>query len=145
MSLCRVKRLRNIWKICEQCLRKHGVKLRSSSYSLFQREVRYLDRIVNQAGHSIDPESTKAVTSLRKSVPNTVGEVRKLTGVLSYYRKYIWNFAKIAKPLYDLLKEPEKKGKSPQRNQRETQNRSEIWDKYHLGSQSVGPVNSKPR
>lgn len=83
MSLCRVKRLRNIWKICEQCLRKHGVKLRSSNYSLFQREVRYLNRIVNQAGHNIDPESTKAVTSLQKSVPNTVGEVRKLTGLLS--------------------------------------------------------------
>ena len=70
-------------------LRKHGVKLKPSKCNLFQREVRYLGRIVNQTGHSIDPENTKAVTSLRESMPKTVGEVRKLTGLLSYYRRYI--------------------------------------------------------
>ena len=99
-------------------LRKHGVKLKPSKCSLFQREVRYLGRIVNQSGHSVDPETTKAVTSLRESMPETVGEVRKLTGLLSYYRRYISDFAKIAKPLYDLLKEPEKRGQSPRRTQR---------------------------
>ena len=93
-------------------LRKHGVKLKPSKCSLFQREVRYLGRTVNQAGYSIDPESTKAVTSLRESTPKTVGEVRKLTGLLSYYRRYIQGSAMIAKPFYDLLKEPEKKGQS---------------------------------
>ena len=48
-------------------LRKHGVKLKPSKCTLFQREVRYLGRIVNKAGHSIDSDSTKAVTSLRDS------------------------------------------------------------------------------
>ena len=89
-------------------LRKHGVKLKPSKCSLFQREVCFLGRIVNQAGHSIDPESTKAVTSLRDSDPKTVGHVRKLTGLLSYYRRYIKQFSTIAKPLYDLLKERER-------------------------------------
>ena len=45
-----------------RCLRKHGVKLKASKCSLFQREVCYLGRIANQDGYSIDPESTKAVT-----------------------------------------------------------------------------------
>ena len=62
-------------------LRKHGVKLKPSKCSLFQREVRYLGRIVNQSRYIIDPETTKAVTSLRESMPKTVGEVRKLTGL----------------------------------------------------------------
>ena len=99
-------------------LRKHGVKLKPSKCTLFQREVRYLGRIVNQVGHSIDPESTKAVTSLRDTKPKSVGEVRKLTGLLSYYRRYIQHFSRIARPLYDLLKEPEQKGQLPRKNQR---------------------------
>ena len=97
-------------------LRKHGIKLKPSKCHLFQREVRYLGRIVSQSGHRIDPESTKAVTSLKESQPRTVGDVRKLTGLLSYYRRYIKNFAKVAKPLYDLLKEPVKKGRPLVRN-----------------------------
>ena len=72
-------------------LRKHGIKLKPNKCHLFQREVRYLGRIVSQSGHRIDPESTKAVTSLKESRPKTVGEVRKLTGLLSYYRRYIKN------------------------------------------------------
>ena len=37
-----------------------------------------------------------------------VGEVRKLNGLLSYYRRYISDFAKIAKPLIDPIKDTEK-------------------------------------
>ena len=91
-------------------LRKHGIKLKPSKCHLFQREVRDLGRIVSQSGHTIDPKGTKAVTSLKESRPKTVGEVRKLTGLLSYYRRYIKNFSVIAKPLYDLLKGPDEKG-----------------------------------
>ncbi len=35
--------------------------------------------------------------------PTTIGEVRHLVGLLSYYRRYIPNFSHTAKPLYDLL------------------------------------------
>ena len=36
----------------------------------------------------------------------TVGEVRRLLSLLAYYRRHIDSFAKIAQPLYDLLKKP---------------------------------------
>ena len=91
-------------------LRKHGIKLKPSKSHLFQRDVRYLGRRVSKSGHRIDPEGTKAVTSLKESQPRTAGEVRKMTGLLSYYRRYIKNFSRVAKPLYDLLKGPDKKG-----------------------------------
>jgi len=35
--------------------------------------------------------------------PRTVGEVRRLMGLLDVYRRHIKNFAQIAKPIYDLL------------------------------------------
>ena len=43
---------------------------------------------MKQVKHDIDPESTKAVTSLRDSKPKNVGENRKLTGLLNYYRRF---------------------------------------------------------
>ena len=100
-------------------LRKHGIKFKPSKCHLFEREVRHLGRIVSQSGHRIDPESTKAITILKESQQKTVGEVRILTGLLSYYRRYIKNFSRIAKPLYDLLKRPDEKGQQPFRTQRE--------------------------
>ena len=84
-------------------LRQHGVKLKPRKCSLFKREIRFLGRIVSGDGYRINPESVKAVEKLKETLPKTVGEVRQLAGTLSYYRRYIRNFAKIAKPIYDLL------------------------------------------
>ena len=41
--------------------------------------------------------------TLKDSKPSTVGEVRKLLGLLGYYRRYIQDFARIAHPLFQLL------------------------------------------
>jgi hypothetical protein len=45
----------------------------------------------------------EAVESLKDTKPTTIEEVRHLIGLLGYYRRYIPNFSRIAKPLYDLL------------------------------------------
>ena len=71
-------------------LRKHGIKLKPSKCHLFQRKVRYRGRIVSQNGHRIDPEGTKAVTSLRESRPKTVGEVPSTTTLRDQMRKGIY-------------------------------------------------------
>ena len=54
-------------------------------------------------GYKLDPSTTEPVENLKKTTPRTIGEVRKLVGLLSYYRRYIKDFSRIAKPLYDLL------------------------------------------
>ena len=54
-------------------------------------------------GYKLDHSTTEPVENLKKTPPRTVGEVRKLVGLLSYYRRYIKDFSRIAKPLYDLL------------------------------------------
>ena len=86
-------------------LQEHGIKLKPSKF--FQQQVRYLGRVVSSDGYSLDPEDTAAVYNLAKQKPETVGDVRKLLGFLSYYRQYIQDFSRIAKSLYDLMAGPD--------------------------------------
>ena len=88
-------------------LQEHGIKLKPSKCMFFQRQVRYLGRVVSDEGYSLDPEDTAAVHNLAKQKPATVGDVRKLLGFLSYYRQYVQDFSRIAKPLYDLMASPD--------------------------------------
>ena len=41
----------------------------------------------------------RAVQKLKEQISKTVGEVRQLAGIISYYRRYIKIFAKIARPV----------------------------------------------
>ena len=43
---------------------------------------------------------------LQKKKTSPVGEVRQLVGILGYYRRYIPNLARPAKPLHELLNKP---------------------------------------
>ena len=88
-----------------QRLQEHGVKLKAQKCHLFQREANYLGRIVSAEGYRPDPKHTDAIRMLKEWIPKTVGEVRHLMGLLGYYRQYIENFSRTAKPIYDLLKE----------------------------------------
>ena len=88
-------------------LQEHGIKVKPSKCNFFQRRVRYLGRIVSGDGYSLDPEDTVAVHNLAKQKPETVGDVRKVLRFLSYYRQYIQDFSRIAKPLYDLMAGPD--------------------------------------
>lgn len=96
-------------------LMSHGVKLRPTKCELFKREIRYVGRLVSAEGVRIDPKDLEAVLSLKDKRPSTVGEVRQLLGFLSYYRTYIQDFSKIAKPLYELLQVKTTKPETPTR------------------------------
>ena len=50
---------------------------------------------------STDPKKIEAVTEWPG--PTTVTEVRSFLGFVSYYRRFIPNFSKVAKPLNKLL------------------------------------------
>lgn len=65
-------------------LHLHGVKLRPAKCKVFRKEVRYVGRLVSADGVRIDPKDIEAIQALEDTVPNTVGEVRKLLGFLSY-------------------------------------------------------------
>ena len=84
-------------------LRENGVKLKPRKCKLFRKEVSFLGRVVSADGYKLDPSSIAPVLNLAKNPPKTVGEVRQIIGLLGYYHKYIKDFSRIAKPIYDLL------------------------------------------
>ena len=97
-----------------QRLKQHGVKLKPAKCELFKSKVSFLGRIISAEGYQMDPKATEAVTKLKEVKPKTVGEVRKIMGLLGVYRRSIANFSQVAKPLYDLLNwnsKPEHAGK----------------------------------
>ena len=84
-------------------LGEHGVKLKPSKCHMFQKEVRCLGRVVSEDGHKKDPNNIDALIALKSTRPKTVGDVRKIIGLLGYYRGYVQDFSRIVKPIYDLL------------------------------------------
>ncbi|KAI2643775.1 Retrovirus-related Pol polyprotein from transposon 17.6 [Labeo rohita] len=86
-----------------QALQRHGVKLRPTKCEMFKKEVRYVGRLVSAEGVRIDPKDLDAVQAWKAKKPTTVGEIWKMLGFLSYYRSYVQDFSRIAKPIYDLL------------------------------------------
>jgi transposase InsO family protein len=83
-----------------QKLREAGLRLKPSKCSFFQRRVGYLGHIVSREGVATDPAKTEKVAAW--PCPTSVTEVQRFLGLASYYRRFIRNFAQIAKPLHRL-------------------------------------------
>ena len=83
-------------------LRKAGLILKPSKCKLFQGRVKYLGHIISENGIEADPDKTEAIRNW--SVPSTVHELRQTIGFFSYYRRFVKDFAKLAKPIHELLK-----------------------------------------
>ena len=60
--------------------------------------------MISKEGYKMDPKNVEPVLALKELRPKNLGEVRKLVGLLSVYRHIVPNFARLAKPLYSLLK-----------------------------------------
>ena len=83
-----------------QKLREAGLRLKPSKCSFCQESVSYLGHVVSRGGVSTDPEKTAKVT--KWPTPISVQEVQQFLGLASYYRRFVRNFAEIAKPLHRL-------------------------------------------
>ena len=60
----------------------------------------YLGHVLDKTGIRPDPKNLEAVQEWER--PKTVTQVRSSTAFCSYYRKFVKNFAEVAKPLYRL-------------------------------------------
>ncbi|GJU56772.1 reverse transcriptase domain-containing protein [Tanacetum coccineum] len=76
------------------------------SKSKKEHEVRFLGHVVNSEGLHMDPSKIEAVKNWKP--PKTPTKIRSFLGLAGYYRRFIANFSKIAKPL-TLLTQKDKK------------------------------------
>ena len=83
-----------------QRIQAAGLKLNSQKCCLFMDSVKYLGHIVTSEGVSTDPDKVKAVQQW--PVPQSVHELRSFLGLCTYYRRFVPNFASVARDLHVL-------------------------------------------
>ena len=83
-------------------LNKAGLKLNPRKCQFAAREVKYLGHILSPQGVKPNPEKTDIVDTF--PAPRNVKEVRSFLGLTNYYRRFILDYAKLAAPMYGLLR-----------------------------------------
>ena len=81
-------------------LEEINLKLNPSKCKFAQHSLDYLGHIVSREGLRTNPKLTEAVAEFPR--PQTVSDARRFLGLASYYRRFISNFAKTARPLHRL-------------------------------------------
>ena len=83
-----------------QRLQKANLTLKPTKCHFFQQQVEFLGHIVDEKGVSTDPQKIEAIVNWE--IPRRVKEVRAFLGITGYYRRFIKDYAEIAKPLHQL-------------------------------------------
>ena len=79
----------------------HGLKLKPSKCHFFKEEISYLGHEISAKGMLPRQKGIKEIACM--GPPRTYTGIRKFIGAVGYFHHFIKNFARIAKPLNDLL------------------------------------------
>jgi hypothetical protein len=93
-------------RIVLSILREHKLYAKFSKCEFWLKKVPFLDHVLSGEGISVDP--TKVQEVLDWKAPTIVHEVQSFLGLAGYYRRFILNFSKIAKPMTRLLEKDRK-------------------------------------
>ncbi|WVZ63579.1 hypothetical protein U9M48_013202 [Paspalum notatum var. saurae] len=89
-------------KIVLTRLREHKLYAKFSKCAFWLKEVSFLGHILSEKGVAVDPSKVKDVLNWKQ--PETVTEIRSFLGLAGYYRRFIKDFSKTAKPMTSLTK-----------------------------------------
>ncbi|XP_062230018.1 uncharacterized mitochondrial protein AtMg00860-like [Phragmites australis] len=84
-------------------LREHQLYAKFSKCEFWLREVAFLGHVLSENGVAVDPSKVQDVLDWVQ--PQNVSEIRSFLGLAGYYRRFIENFSKVAKPMTQLLKQ----------------------------------------
>lgn len=94
----------NLKRVLET-LKKHNFKIQLDKCEFLQKEVAFLGHVVTPEGVKPNPEKIRVIQEW--PIPNNEKELKGFLGMIGYYRKFIRDFAKIAKPLTQQLRKGE--------------------------------------
>ncbi len=87
-------------------LREHQLYAKFSKCQFWLKEVSFLGHILSAKGVAVDPSKVQEVLDWKS--PTSVTEIRSFLGLAGYYRRFIQDFSKIAKPMTKLLQKEAK-------------------------------------
>jgi hypothetical protein len=89
-------------RIVLQWLREHQLYAKFSKCEFCIDEVPFLGHVISPEGITVDTDKVQDVLDWKP--PTSVTQVRNFLGLAGYYRRFILNFSKIAKPITKLMK-----------------------------------------
>jgi hypothetical protein len=88
-------------KVCTR-LREAGLLLQPGKCEMFRDHVDYLGSVLSKDG--LQPQKGKIRVIRECPVPKDAQQVRRFLGFVSFYRRFIPNMSKIARPLHEQTK-----------------------------------------
>jgi hypothetical protein len=93
-------------RIVLQRLRDHKLYAKFSKCEFWLDSVKFLGHTISKDGISVDPSKVQEVMDWKP--PKSVHQIRSFLGLAGYYRQFIPDFSRIAKPMIELLKKGDK-------------------------------------
>ncbi|XP_021723904.1 uncharacterized protein LOC110691291 [Chenopodium quinoa] len=89
-----------------QTLRENKLYAKFSKCEFWLEKVAFLGHFVSKYGVEVDPAKIEAVKGW--PTPRTVSDIRSFLGLARYYRCFVKDFSRIAKPMTSLMKKDKK-------------------------------------
>jgi len=107
-------------------LEENDLYVKPEKYMWKVRKIGFLEVVIGSNGIEMEKKKVNRVLSWPK--PENIEDIRKFLGLTNYYRRFIKNFAQVARPMNDLYNQT---STSSSRLRQEVQSRSRYFKLYY--------------